>query len=252
MLDSPFCYIESVSQEGGTTHITARILSAGTGLNQVRDFAALEKYMDSKYGIRVDGSIKQLDFHTVKSAIAGVESVVAEYSDVGNLLKTAVVSDSGVMSCSRTKLSFNPAYFSDNQTLHHSCKENAKDRWWVPNASTASIGAHEAAHGVENALIEANSSYTTEEQRRTAWNNCTEATKIVKSACAVITQTQYGAGKSDQELARSISRYAASNDSETMAEAFADVFANGRDANPLSKEIVKFTKVFMNSYKGGK
>ena len=41
------------------------------------------------------------------------------------------------------------------------------------------------------------------------------------------------------------------NDSETMAEAFADVYANGDNANPLSKEIKRLTRLSMNKYKGG-
>ena len=41
------------------------------------------------------------------------------------------------------------------------------------------------------------------------------------------------------------------NDSETMAEAFADVFANGNNAKPLSKEIKRLTHVLMDNYKGG-
>ena len=36
-----------------------------------------------------------------------------------------------------------------------------------------------------------------------------------------------------------------------MAEAFADVYANGDNAKPLSKEIKKLTRLLMNNYKGG-
>lgn len=84
-----------------------------------------------------------------------------------------------------------------------------------------------------------------------AWNNCSEATNIVREACDNLKRTPYGAGKSSTELIRAISTYAMENDSETMAEAFADVYANGENAKPLSKEITRLTQSIMNKYKGG-
>lgn len=84
-----------------------------------------------------------------------------------------------------------------------------------------------------------------------AWNNCTEASKIVRTACSNIKNTEYGHGKTSTDLVRSISTYALQNDSETMAEAFADVYANGDNAKPLSKEIKRLTRLLMNTYKGG-
>ena len=123
--------------------------------------------------------------------------------------------------------------------------------FWVKNASPTSIGVHEAAHGVEWALIQANRKYVTDGQRVSAWNNCSEATNIVRVACDNLKRTPYGAGKSSTELIRSISTYAMENDSETMAEAFADVYANKENAKPLSKEITRLTKSIMNKYKGG-
>ena len=64
-------------------------------------------------------------------------------------------------------------------------------------------------------------------------------------------QTTYGAGKTNSELISSISSYAATTCSEAMAEAFADVSANGDNANPLSKEIKRCTQALMRMYKGG-
>lgn len=53
------------------------------------------------------------------------------------------------------------------------------------------------------------------------------------------------------ELISNISRYAADNASETMAEAFADIYANGENAQELSKEIKRLTIETLNKYKGG-
>ena len=253
MFDSPFCYIESATkkEESNTTHFVVRVLSAGDGLNRVNDFNSFQKYMDSQYNMKMDTSIERLDIDTVKSAIGGVEAIIREYPDVGTFIKSGVTSNFGVMSCTGSTLSFNPDYFVDDKKLHSTCKDMSSRGFWVQNASTVSIGIHEAAHGVEWALIQANPRYVTEVQRITAWNNCIEATSIVKEACANIQNTKYGFRNSRTELVRSISAYALKNDSETMAEAFADVYANGENAKPLSKEIKRLTHVLMNKYKGG-
>lgn len=51
---------------------------------------------------------------------------------------------------------------------------------------------------------------------------------------------------------KAISSYALKDDSETLAEAFADVLTNGINANPLSIEIKRLTKEQMEKYKGGR
>ena len=231
---------------------TKEKVSIVNSLEETKDFDSLSSYMETKYGIQLDHSIKQLEFTTVKNAISGLESVVKEYPDVGNLLKESITSNSGVMSCSGDTLSFNPAYFSDKYTLTKVCNEQSAKKYWVPNASPETIGVHEAAHGIEWALIQANPQYTNDNERVAAWNNCDEAKKIVCEACNNLRQTPFGQTKNAIDHIRSISGYAMKDRSETMAEAFADVAANGEKAQPLSKEITRLTKVYMNKYKGGK
>lgn len=251
MFDSPYCYIESVKKEGNnTTCFVIRIVSAGDGINRANDYESLKQYMDAKYKLQLDESIKNLDFDTVKGAIAGVESVISEYPSVGEYLLSGITSTEGIMSCNGSILSFNPRYFADNEILPSTCREMANRGFWVSNASTISIGVHEAAHGVEMALINANPQYITNEQTISAWNNCIEARKIVGEACGNIQNTEYGRNKTRTELIRSISVYGATSYSEAMAEAFADVYANGEKANPLSVEIKRLTYSLMEQYKG--
>ena len=262
MFDSPYCYVESAGIPPGhsTPHVVIRILSedefnkmnlVNSNLNSVSTHEALKQYMNAKYDIQLDDSISKLNIDTVKGAISGVETIINDYSEVGKFLKSGITSSSGVMSCTGSKLSFNPDYFSDDHKLRETCTNMSNRGFWVKNASPTSIGIHEAAHGVEWALIQANRKYVTDGQRVSAWNNCSEATNIVRVACDNLKRTPYGAGKSSTELIRSISTYAMENDSETMAEAFADVYANKENAKPLSKEITRLTKSIMNKYKGG-
>lgn len=225
--------------------------SSINSLDEVDDFTSLAVYMGAKHGVRLSDSIGELELTTVIGAVDGLESVIREYQDVGSMLTTGVTSRSGVMSCSGSKLSFNPDYFKEKGTLASTCSDMSNRGFWVKNSSPQSIGAHEAAHGVEWALIQANPQYFTETERIRAWNECSEASRIVQEACANIKNTEYGMGKTTTDLVRSISTYALQNDSETMAEAFADVYANGDKAKPLSKEIKRLTRLLMNKYKGG-
>lgn len=220
-------------------------------ISDVKDFTELDKYLKKTYNISVDSSVKNLDFATVQEALTGVESVLSEFPDLADTVKLLTTSKSGVMSCAGEKITFNPAYFKTSGKLLDDCERMAKSRWWVANASPASIGAHESAHAIEWMMIHKNSLYEYDWQRIDVWNKCTEAKKLVSQACKNIKKTPYGKGKKNAELIGGISRYGQETASETMAEAFADVYANGENANPLSAEIKRLTIETLESYKGG-
>ena len=127
----------------------------------------------------------------------------------------------------------------------------SKSHYWSRNTTPAGIGAHESAHAVESLLITKNKEYEYDWQRVDVWNKCTEAKKIVSQACKNIKKTPYGKGKRNADLIGSVSRSANENASEAMAEAFADVYDNGENANPLSFEIKRLTKEQLETYERG-
>lgn len=221
-----------------------------SSLSGCNNFGELSEYFESKYGLTFDESVKQLDFNTVKSSLAGIETTIKDCPDVGVYLTQGTTSSSGIMSCSGNKITFNPEYYSDSNTLSGVCSEQSSIGYWVPNSSPESIGVHEAAHGVEWAIIQANQEYETDTQRIRAWNECSEASRIVSEAVYNVQSTTYGSSKTPRELIKEISGYAQSNDSETMAEAFADVYANGSNAKPLSIEIRRIAQQTLSKYKG--
>lgn len=218
----------------------------------VKDFSALDNYLQSQYNISVDDAVKSLDFDTVKSSLVGVESVIEEYPGLADSITQITTSKGGVMSCTGEKITFNPHYFSNNTKLVEGCKRMSASRFWIPNASPESIGAHESAHAIEWMMLQKNSgAYQYDWRRIDAWNKCTEAKKLVSQACKNIKKTPYGKGKKNAELIGGISRYGQESASETMAEAFADVYANGEKANPLSIEIKRLTAETVKNYEGG-
>lgn len=219
-------------------------------ISGIKDFAGLDDYLKRRYDISVDNSVKSLDFGSVKSALTGVESVINKVPALAKTLKRVKTGKSGVMSCSGENITFNPHHFATSERIQKACESQSASGFWVKNASPASIGAHECAHAVEWLMIQKNRAYEYDWQRVDAWNKCTEAKKIVSQACKNIKKTEFGKGKRNFQLIGSISRYAGETGSETMAEAFADVYANGENASPLSVEIERLTWEILSSYEG--
>lgn len=226
-------------------------IKANTNIKELKDFNEMEKYFDSKYKISIDKSVFELDFENVKSSLYGVETMFEDFPELKEKLKKVTTSKSGVMACGLDgNITFNPVYFNKGYDLEKIFKKQIKMGFWVKNATPESTGFHEAAHAVEGILIDLNKSYEYEFQKIFAWNKCEEAKRIVSQACKNIKKTTYGKGKKNAELIGSISRYAQKDQSETMAEAFADIFANGENASPLSLEIKRLTIETYKKYKG--
>ena len=136
-------------------------------------------------------------------------------------------------------ITFNPKYYKYGEHLLKLCDECSESGWWVKGASPASLGVHEAAHQIEwiiNGLV-----YKDSGKREIAWEECTEAKKIVEQACHNIRATSYGKEKDKNMLIKEISRYAQESPSETLAEAFADVLSCGENVSSLAIEIRKLT-----------
>lgn len=208
--------------------------------------------MQEKYNVEIYDDVTKLDFDTVKQSLIGVESVIVEYPEIGEIIETVEISNFGVMSCTGSTITFNPAYYCNGNNLFDKCQTASQMGAWINNCSPQTIGAHEAGHGVEWLLIQSNSHYNYDFQKNVAWDTCSEAKSIVKEAIHNLKKTSYGKGKKKTDLIGAISKYALESDSETLAEAFHDVYANGENANPLSIEIKKITQEKMNQYKKGK
>lgn len=208
-------------------------------VNDCGDYDKLEKYLKKEYGISMSPMIKKLDINPVKQALSGIEAMMKEFPELAESIRSVNVSDKGVMSCFDGIITFNPKYYKDGEYLLKLCDESTQSRWWVKGASPESLGVHEATHQIEwiiDGLI-----YKDNEKRAIAWDECTEAKKIVEQACHNIRATSYGKEKDKNMLIKEISRYAQESPSETLAEAFADVFSCGENVSPLAIEIRKLT-----------
>ena len=219
-------------------------------VNECKDFVEMSSYLNDKYKIKVDDSIKSLDFAKCRDTVNGIESLFSDFPELKDNIKEIATHNEGVMCCDGAGIYFNPFYFKNDYDLSSKCKELSNSGWWVKNASISSVGAHETGHAVERLLIDLNTSYDYEFQRTLAWNDGTEAKLIVRQAVKNIKQTAYGKGKKKVDLIKSISGYANKSEQEVLAESFADVYANGNYANPLSIEIKRIVLETYKKYKG--
>lgn len=197
--------------------------------------------LQTEYGVNITNDVKALDFDLVKQATLGVQDITKDFPEIGDGLVELSASKSGIMACTGNTITFNSGYFSTPGKLESTIKDQIAKGYWPKNSSVRSIGTHEAAHAIEWFLDTNNPTYTYSWERVEAWNKCTEASTIVSQACKNIKKTPYGKGKRVAELIKWISGYATDTRSEALAEAFADYYTNGKNANPLSQEIVKLT-----------
>lgn len=213
-------------------------------------FGELKKYLKDTYDISIESSVESLDFETCKSVLSGMESVFTDYPELSNNIKTVATKNRGVMCCGGDTIYFNPKYFTDVSGFQDMCDRNSKNNWWIPNSTPASIGVHETGHAVERLLLDTDTGYSYDFERIMDWNKGKMSGGIVSQALKNIKKTAYGKGKKNDELMTAVSKYGATEKQETFAEAFADVYANGEKANPLSLEIKKLAGEKFNELKG--
>ena len=219
-------------------------------IKETKDFISLEKYLNGKYNITVDRSVKKLDFKTCRSVLEGVETVFKDFPDLSTNIREISTQNRGVMCCSGDVIYFNPKYFADVSGFEEMCRNCSDNGWWVKNSSPASIGVHETGHAVESLII-SKCRYDYDWERIMAWNKAEISKKIVSQALKNIKKTPYGKGKLNRDLMMAVSRYGATSKQEVFAEAFADCFANGENANPLSIEIRRLALEQYNRLKAG-
>ena len=234
------------------TQTAQNVVQSSAGVMNVKDFKEFKQYMKTKYDIDVTSGVNKLDFDLVKDAVSGFEDVAKDFPEVTKGIKKIRLSKAGVMSCNGAEITFNSDYFTDPNTLKNDIVRCVKNHWWQDGTTVASIGAHETAHGVEMVLIEQSGKYKTPTSKVFAWNGCYEARDIVKEACDELLKLPQNSGKTAFELIKDgISRYGSKGgNSETMAEAFADVNARGASATPLAKKIYEIALKKYQKYMG--
>ncbi len=203
-----------------------------------KDFNSLEKYLQDKYNVKMDEKVKELYFIPVQQSLEGVEKMLEEFPEAQQFLKEITVDKGGVMSMGyHGRLSFNSVVYKREDGVGFT-----SERGWSPaNCGNFQVGVHEMGHLLERTLIEKNYIGCSIYEKAKAWNNCTEAKKIIAEACKNIKKSS-GREFTFQKIQAQVSEYALTNKSECLAECVADYMSNGKQAAPLSQEVWKILK----------
>lgn len=214
---------------------------------ETKDLQELAQYMKDTYGVYINtASFAGQDFDNVKGAAASVESIIREFPQAaanyhelrGETLKhdtMASASYSGIIRLANY-------YFATRDGLMREYASSESHGFHPAGTSGDHVATHEAGHILERALIDKyvnsqGSGILIQMEAANAWNKGTYASKVVSEACKAAKKTPAGKGLKNADLISSVSKYAAQNRSETLAECVADYAANGANAKPLSVAV---------------
>lgn len=193
-----------------------------------------------------DDSFKYLDFETMKGTFAEMDKVYEHFPQLKGTVKEYGVGQGGWAATSKadkgSAIRFNGSSFGKNnvETYKNDYAKSVETLFHPKGTNPFSTGVHELGHSVEAIIIDKLDypRYMAQE----VWVDCEMAQGIVSEACRLAKKTPQGKGLRNAELIQQISRYATYSKSETMAEAFADYFANGDEAAILSQKIIEVTE----------
>lgn len=215
--------------------------SGQSALRNAKTAAEIAEYLRKKHGVKVGASFEYLDLERARNVAYGVDELVDEFGKPEAFSKlTARAIPKGVLG---TTLVEHDQYgmLSAIITMSTGSTDYGNDSM---NGAKGTV-AHEFGHVIVADLI--NRRYGDPYERVRAWNRNTVSTEIMQEAVRNVKKTEYGSGKSSQELRRGISRYAGhykggKGNDEALAEAVCDYIVNKGNANPLSAETVKILK----------
>ncbi|MBQ8094100.1 MAG: hypothetical protein IJ242_11070 [Clostridia bacterium] len=209
----------------------------------------LSRYMSDTYGVGMDRTLEQIDFDVARSLTDGIENMLKEFPglDAANLrLSGRLRGDSSYAGTTVDgEVLLHPGVLSSVQKTERLYQHDLDSGYHPAGTSYVNIVIHEMGHQIEGALIRRQIPGNDRESRvarADAWRSGTVAADLVGRA---LDRTAPGWQK-NQKLAAAqverISKYAAVDASETVAEAISDYYSNRRNASPLSKEIWRLAK----------
>ncbi|MEE0127891.1 MAG: hypothetical protein UE116_06350 [Clostridia bacterium] len=203
-----------------------------------------EKQIERKYNInkvRMKGVDKKLlnniltnmnkvynDFPQVKGQIKEIQSISHPYGGLN--ITPDIKDDKYIMQINRNK-------FNDEKMTEKEYNRDLKSGFHPKGTTYKDMGIHELGHCVTYKIIR--NKYSTPKQIANDWNKNITSKEIVEKSFKNL-------GISDKLtkdiLRKQISNYTSIDYGETIGEAFADYYANGKNSKSLSKEIIKVMK----------
>ena len=215
----------------------------GPKVSDCKNGKELRQHLKTHYGMEMTGPCaswmnKPEVFPIMVEVFTSYEKFIEKIPELKGLPKTLRLSANGVMSTQGTELTFNQKYFTSMEDFEKLCKKMSDAHHWPPNTTIQSVVAHEFGHMIEGLLIKKEMAGESKAKQAIAWNGCHKSYSVVKGAKEDL-ENHGETIPSLYHIQKSISKYATGSFSETLAESFADVVANGKNANPYSRQIVR-------------
>lgn len=213
--------------------------------NNLYSFEQLKEFMASEHGIIVDKTcrtrINDQVFQKMCHVVSDMATKNPEYApgkitaDVSNEHVPMETFIHGNGKDITVDLRINKNMWRNTGDVEQMLIQNSVLGHWPDNSNVESLTEHECLHiAVAKNVANSSEPYPV---KMGMLRNCEAEKQIVSEAVKEIKKTEYGKSKLKDELIGSISLYAKVNSSETVAEAYQDVYANGDKANPLSIKI---------------
>lgn len=182
--------------------------------SNVKDFSEARSYFEETHGIKISKYVDELSFEQCKGAMSGIDDTINLFPLLNKTVNGIGVDDIGAMSSMGFNVDFNPKYWKGDRDYSFEYEYQC--------------GAHEVGHCLER-LISIIQHKDLEgglwgKKARLAsnedWNNSTQSKRIVKQAIKNLKEKHPEfKNMSAREIRWSISDYALTNTSETLAEA---------------------------------
>ncbi len=203
------------------------------------ELESLQEQFREKYGVELSNSLKRADARAAKDALRAIQSILIEHPELVDTLEEVKYNGrvKSALAQATTRYDYKSGALASTVELCQSYKsydwiqsyDHDGRGWHPPHANAESVAAHEMGHVYEAAIVNRR-----EQKGGKRWSSMVSRVHTAGVVEAAKAKTGGKAGD--------ISEYAMESHSETMAEAFADVYANGPKADKLSREIVKESK----------
>lgn len=213
-------------------------------LTKAKTLDDLSSYVRDEWGVKTV-NLDGVDVNAVKGTYGTMEKIFNEYPELkGHITEIGMLKE-GIMSIGMErngdlKLFFNPYYYKDIDIVKERYAKHVELRNFPKGTDWKNAGVHELGHIAHGVIAKKN--YNDAWMASLDFEDHTTTKKIVDEAWKNIGKN-YPKNTRPKNARLAISGYAGDSYSETIAEAFSDVFSNGNSAQPLSIEIVRLLKM---------
>ena len=204
----------------------------------------LERVVKKQYSVQ-KANLKGISEKALLNTLRNMNKVYNDFPQVKNRIKEINVIEhpNGGLNVTpdiednKYVMEVNSKFYNNENIVKKQYDTDVRNHFHPKNTTYEDLGNHELGHCVTYEIIK--NKYSNNNDIITDWNQDVTAKEIVQQAFKNL-------GISDKItqniLRQNISVYAKTKYGESIGEAFADYYRNGKNANVLSKEIVKVMK----------